>query len=161
ATVFAGSSDFGGLFRSNSGGASWTRLTSNLNLFAFSALAIDPQASTTIYAAASIWDPRSGTLAGIFRSIDRGATWTKGIGSPGSAAQIVVDPTDSRIVYAAGDRLYKSANSGASWGQLSLGANNSTSGAAWTLALDPLRPATLYAVVPPYERALGAMYKST
>jgi photosystem II stability/assembly factor-like uncharacterized protein len=148
ATLFAGSASFSdAIHRSRNGGGSWAPLTSTMNFV--SALAIDPQASTTIYAGGT------GVGPGVYRSADGGMTWARGIGSPANARTIVIDPTDSMIVYALGGGLFKSANSGASWGPLSI--------AASTFALDPQHPSTLYAAVPPVFRpqSPGATYKST
>src|SRR5262245_2764323 len=55
------------------------------------AIAIDPKNTNTLYV---------GAAAGIFVSTDRGLTWRL-VNSETDVVSIVVDPNDSRIVYAA------------------------------------------------------------
>lgn len=70
---------------------------------------VSPQNPKTIYALS-----QGGK---VFRSVNGGGNWkATGPGVPGSAAAIVLDPTDPTRMYAAGFQgLYKSTNSGQSW----------------------------------------------
>jgi hypothetical protein len=56
---------------------------------------------------------------------------------------IVVNPLSTNVVYAATDSgVYKSINNGATWDLFNSGLTNTI---VWSLAIDPLTPATLYA----------------
>ena len=73
------------------------------------------------------------------RSNDRGDTWTE-LAVAGS--HVVVAPTDSRIVYAAGSGgLFRSSNAGATWTDESAGLPDPNTTA---LALDPRAPSRVY-----------------
>jgi photosystem II stability/assembly factor-like uncharacterized protein len=78
---------------------------------------------------------------GVYRSSDGGRTWTligpvltgRGVG----VSKVLIDPTNSSILYAASSQgIYKSSDRGATW-QL-------TSGSAGDLAIDPSNPSVLY-----------------
>jgi photosystem II stability/assembly factor-like uncharacterized protein len=134
----AGDSYYGaGLLKSTDAGKSWAVITgpvppgeSKLAAFinaAFSALAIDPLNSSTIYAATQRGYVSSATgvaarvpvhSQGLWRSDDAGATWTlinpAGLGPDRPASDVVIDPRDSRRVLAAfaGEGIFWSANRG-------------------------------------------------
>ena len=90
----------GRVFRSTDGGRSWTgglQLDPRID-----ALAVDPQRPSILYAGAG---------AGVFKSVDAGRSWVpSGLGQTprqpggfrgeGNVFSLVVDPTDSSVVYA-------------------------------------------------------------
>jgi photosystem II stability/assembly factor-like uncharacterized protein len=145
-TVYAGTGG-NGLFKTNDGGVTWNRLSgifSNLNI---TALATDPSAPLTIYAAA-----RAGNADwGIFKSIDGGLSWTErnvGISNLNlSVNTILIDPSTPSTVYLAtfGSGVLKSSNSGASWVDANAGISQGEYPRRADLALDPTVPSTLYA----------------
>jgi photosystem II stability/assembly factor-like uncharacterized protein len=128
ATSFAGSASvlavdpvdarvvYAGGFRSDDGGATWVEARAGLEnpnggFLSLKALAIDPRQPATLYAA---------TFGGIFKSVDRGATWSPVWTGPAGAffdpEKLAIDPA-SGTVYAL-DRSYgvfRSADGGASW----------------------------------------------
>ncbi len=131
-----------GLFRSENGGQSWTQLAGGLPATGFGRIALtvgpplQPSQNSTIYAAIAATND---TLLGIFGSTDNGATWTQVTlpQAPGQAnynLAITVDPTDARVVYYAtsanaandGGTLWRTANAGQSWQDISKG--DATSG---------------------------------
>src|SRR5262245_19178333 len=104
-----------------------------------------PNASLTIAPS----DPRvlylAAGAAGLYRTTDGGATWTR-IPDPengGPTASVVVHPTSPMTVFAiSSGRLYRSDDGGATWSlQLSDDSGRGVAG----FAIDPAHPTTLYA----------------
>ncbi|KAH8175450.1 fungal cellulose binding domain-containing protein [Sarocladium implicatum] len=125
--------DIGGLYRWNSDD-SWTPITdsitddANWHNWGVDALALDPQDPNVVYFAAGLytnsWDPSPGA---IYKSTDKGATWTSsalsfkvGGNMPGRGMgeRLAVDPKNSNIVYfgaRSGNGLWKSTDAGKSF----------------------------------------------
>lgn len=113
----------GGVWKSTDGGGAWVPI-SDLQLpnLSITSLAFDPQAATTIYAGTGEGFFASGGLrgAGIFRSLDAGATWTH-LPSTGTSdfsytLEVLVSPRNSQRLYAATSRgVFRSTNGGVSW----------------------------------------------
>jgi photosystem II stability/assembly factor-like uncharacterized protein len=127
----------GALFKSTDGAASWYIVN---GIAGVSWLALHPKNSSAIYA---------GTRLGLVKSANGGASWaspsiaptTLSIGPP------VLDPQDSNTLYAVtfDSGIIKSTDGGASWKTLP-GSQALVRGPTF-LAVDPLTPSTLYAVV--------------
>ena len=145
---FSGDSYYGcGLLRSTDGGASWTHLGASVfqtdsGGARISRVVIDPStagatATTTVLVASTF---------GLFRSVDGGTNWTEILS--GTVTDLVVDPSDSGIWYAAvwGGGVFKSTDSTATWTQLTDGFPSSQVGRI-NLAIAPSSPATLYAAI--------------
>ncbi|HEY0514163.1 MAG TPA: hypothetical protein VGH73_19810 [Thermoanaerobaculia bacterium] len=99
-------------FRSADGGAHWTALSGVPNPVV---LAPDPTTTATVYAGTS-----GGVLAGVFRSDDQGATWTRrsqGISSIPAYA-LAVDPSDPNRLWTNTGFIFRSANQGAGWARV-------------------------------------------
>jgi photosystem II stability/assembly factor-like uncharacterized protein len=99
--------DFGGIFRTTDGAASWACV-------AFPAtrpvsMAIAPSTPATVYAGRG--------EKGLYRSVDRGLSWTPA--NVGHSNELVtalaVDPTDAQVVYWGTRGLLKSTDGGGSW----------------------------------------------
>jgi photosystem II stability/assembly factor-like uncharacterized protein len=110
-------------------------------------LAVAPSAPETLYAATG--------EHGVFRSQDAGAHWRpSGHGLPErfGLCAFVVDPTDPRTVYLAAylKGLFKTADGGQTWSPI----NEGLTSAVQDLAVDPRRPANLYAA------GVGAVFQS-
>src|SRR5262249_36017471 len=191
---FGGDCYYGaGLLKSADGGATWTQITGPISTgnpkqpaflnAAFHALAIDPAAPSTIYAA-----PRSGWFSsatgptvfpplgdrGIWKSTDGGMTW-RNLNPPNlpalnqSGTDVLLDPRDSRRVFAAilGMGVYRSTAGGepGTWEKLTAGLPASDLDRIKLAAGPPLAPstnATLYAAISKFSdtRLLG-VFKST
>ena len=135
--------------RSNDGGATWSLLS---NTSPLKSITIDPANTQVLYA---------GGFTANLKSVDGGSTWAPLPGSlPASVTRIVVDPVNTANVVAMADQygpaataLYKSPDAGVTWARLPLPAI--TPFLPYTVAMDPVRPATLYL------SQLSGMQKST
>jgi photosystem II stability/assembly factor-like uncharacterized protein len=115
--------------------ASWTEINSELPRVAVGAAIIvsDPRTPSTIYAIS--------TAGSLFKSTDGSGNWMS-ISGVTAVSSLVIDPTNSSIVYAATSHgVAKSVDGGATW----LGASRGLSPGSAVLAIDPPNPATLYA----------------
>ncbi|HEX5732933.1 MAG TPA: SBBP repeat-containing protein [Blastocatellia bacterium] len=132
--LYAGTT--GGFFRGLKGGKKWKGPSlieppePIIPTTAINSIAIDPNDRSTIYAVRGNVRPFSPTSGGVFKSTDRGKTWSiSGNGLPASIGQAVaVDPRNSSIVYVGGystvistfgnprsGALFKSTNGGSTW----------------------------------------------
>ena len=128
-TIYVGTAT-GGVWKTTSGGASWTPLTDNECGLAMGSVVLDPVNPQIVYAGtgeanASI-DSYQG--CGVLVSTNGGSTWTQRGAStfvsssgPATIFKMLVDAptagsTTSTVVFAASwTGLYRSANSGATW----------------------------------------------
>jgi photosystem II stability/assembly factor-like uncharacterized protein len=152
--LWAGGPD--ALYRSTNAGSSWTKtslLDGSVLAFAF-----DAKTPSTLYA---------GSSNGLYRSTDSGATWamptnvTGGFGYFGTVNAIVVDPSNSRNVYAGtanGDTygFFRSTDGGVTWANSNSGLNLGPYGSVTGLAVDPASSSTLYATT-----SNGGVFRST
>jgi Tol biopolymer transport system component len=137
--VYAGSNY--GVFKSTNGGVSWTAMNTGLTVnqvpFIVRSLAIDRNATATVYAATA--------GGGMFKSTDGGGTWTainSGITNFGMRA-VLIDPSNSATIYSLNNtRVNKSTNGGATWTQIVNGLPSVNT--YRSLVIDPITPATLY-----------------
>jgi hypothetical protein len=111
-TLYAGTE--AGIFSSSDSCGSWIALNSGLTISAATppvTIVTDPVVPATLYAG---FDG-----AGIYKSLDSGATWTTTNITPASARvkAVVIKPGDSTKLYAAtyGSGVFYSANSGVDW----------------------------------------------
>ncbi len=138
----------GGLWKSTDGGSSWTPLTDGFPRLASGAVAVDPNNPQTIYYGTGELnfniDGYPGTDV-IYKSTDGGSTWTQlslpPTGGLFYTSKIVVAPSNSSVVYAAGYwDLYKSTDGGSNWTELYL-----TDGAVDDIVVDPNNSNLIYA----------------
>jgi photosystem II stability/assembly factor-like uncharacterized protein len=143
-----------GVLKTTNGGATWAVQQNFGNpdpTFSFNyinKLVIDPNAPNTVYAA---------MLGGVWKTTDGGASWNKLVGgSPTTssvrATDLVIDPTNSNVLYAAfglialADGIYKTTNGGSTWTKLTNGLPpTSEKYTRISLAIAPSSPSTLYA----------------
>ena len=144
ATLYATTT--GGLFKSINGGAAWTKLQASIT----GPIAIDPQASSTLYVGGNPLLGLSGSLAGIEVSTDGGSSFTPvntGLGLVVTNAlavnAIAINPQNPATLYiGTGAGMFVTTNSGAAW----TAANNGISLLEITaLATDPNSATTIYA----------------
>jgi photosystem II stability/assembly factor-like uncharacterized protein len=139
-TTYSGSLYAGtdrGLFRSGDNGAHWVQM-STMDVVH---MAFDPNDANTIYV---VHYNSANTLA---KTTDGGVTWQElypdSSGPPVSA--VAVDPTNPSTVYAAGDRVYRSDDGGATWTRSDVLPGSSAS----SLAVDPTNSDILYVATSP------------
>jgi photosystem II stability/assembly factor-like uncharacterized protein len=117
----------GGLFKSTDGGTSWKRLTAGLPADVSQVnIAIAPSSPQRLYVSVGTSEPGEYSSAaglGVFRSDDRGESWSRITTDPrpalriggGDLAVLRVDPTDPEVVYSASLVTMKSTDGGKSW----------------------------------------------
>jgi len=107
------------IFASHDSGAHWNTLPSPGFGCAIADVALASSAPATLYVLGSNSGGPGGCgpVAGIVRSTNGGASWTKtNVGLKGSIDSVAVDPLDARTVYAQTSRgLSKSTDGGATW----------------------------------------------
>lgn len=132
ATIYAGLS-IGGIFRSLDHGQTWQATRFKIGSPVFD-IAVDPQASQTVYAT----NPE-----GFYTSVDGGASWLGPFLVGTESPRIIeVHPRNTRVLFAvAAGKLFKSTNRGRTWKTDADWPED-----IWTMAFDPARPATVYAV---------------
>jgi len=161
-TIYAAAAS-GGLWRSSDAGASFQPAWPDSFTQAMGAVAA--AGDGTLYAGTGEANPGGGSLTytgtGVYRSTDRGATWTNiGLKDSGAIGKIVVDPSDPRRLFVAaagslfnpgGDRgVYRSTNGGNTWVRVLAGATDTTG--ATEVMFDPSNPQRLYAVMWDHRR---------
>lgn len=119
------------MFKSTDGGSSWKPLDFGKAVVRY--LAIDPQVTSTVYAATD--------ADGLRISMDGGASWFSQGGNNRLALRLVaIDPTNSQTLYSGGiDGIQKSTDGGKSFTQTPL-----RSFPIAPLTIDPQTPSTLY-----------------
>lgn len=137
-TLYAGT--LSGVFRSTTGGGTWSAVNSGLSDLSVFSLAIDPVIPTRLYA---------GTASTIFRSDNGGETWSAPANSglpPDYVNALTIakaTATTPTTLYAGTFRgVFMSTDGGASWIDTSNGLANKY---VVALVVDPASPTTLYA----------------
>lgn len=149
----------GGVWKSTNGGDSWTPLTDKQASLAVGALTLDPQNPDIVYAGTG--EPTLGLDnyygAGILKSTNGGQSWNllgQNVFGGAGVAKIVIDPTNSSVIYAASARtgnpgattpprgVFKSTDGGQSWQAL---ISCTDCDGASDLLINPQTPTTLYA----------------
>ena len=149
---------FGKLYKSTNFGVNWKNINNNLADVYIDELAIDPLTPTTLYI---------GTGKGILKSINGGLEWfdaNKGIAVSNEVfvefgggevqefreelsfdriSTFAIDPTTPSTIYALGNHLYKTINSGEHWMKL-LPQGIPRSAAKVEIAVDPKNPSVVY-----------------
>jgi photosystem II stability/assembly factor-like uncharacterized protein len=165
-----------GVYRSSDGGKSWKNMGLKKSEH-IGKIVVDPSDSRIVYVAAQgpLWGP--GGDRGLYRSTDAGASWTPvlTISENTGVTDVVMDPRDSKLLYAASyqrrrhvwtlidggpeSRIFKSTDGGASWDTLAGGLPSGDVGRIG-LAISPANPDFLYAIIEAAEDR-GGVFRST
>ncbi len=123
----------GGIFKSEDGGLHWKALPNQPpSRRMFFALAVDPTDSRRLY-----WGT-CGADGGLYRSDDAGASWTRVFQQETWIFNVLVTP--SGVIYCPGQNLWRSADHGQTWTQLTHGSDGQIVG----LEVDPRDEKTLW-----------------
>src|SRR6185437_3292815 len=152
-----------GVYRSIDGGVTWSKamLPHSQHI---GRIVIDPRDPNVVYVAAlgPLWAP--GGDRGLFKTTDGGKTWTntKSISKYTGFTDVVMDPSDPDVLYAAAlererreygflpagpeSGIYKTTDAGKTWTQLTKGLPTGDIGRIG-LSVCRAKPATVYAIV--------------
>lgn len=164
----------GGVFKSTDGGETWKNLglaeTEHIGR-----IVIDPIDHDVVYVAATghLWGPNP--ERGVYKTTDGGLTWTRvlSVDNQTGATDLVMDPVNNKVLYAAmyqrqrsawgfngggpGSGIYKSTDAGRTWSKLTTGIPDGPLG---RIGLDIYRkdPNILYALIEHDKE--GGLYRS-
>jgi hypothetical protein len=142
------------IYKSTDAGATWQATTTVRGSVTQTALAVDPRHPTTVYAAVG---------ANVLKTTNAGETWQSiayGLPlGPGGVRALAVDPRRSGTVYAALTQggIYKTTNGGQTW----IHATGTMLDMMFAVAVNPARPATIYAAGQSEMGGSPQIFKST
>lgn len=165
-----------GVYKSVDGGKSWKNVGLKTSEH-IGKIVVDPRDSNVVYVAAQgpLWNP--GGDRGLYKTTDGGKTWKAvlTISENTGVTDVVLDPSNPDILYAAAyqrrrhvytlinggpeSAIYKSTDAGATWNKLTTGLPKEQLGRIG-LAISPLAPKTVYAVVEAARKS-GGFFRST
>jgi photosystem II stability/assembly factor-like uncharacterized protein len=157
----------GGVWKTTSGGLTWTPLTDKTGIMSVGAIAVAPSDANVIYVGTGESCIR-GNISfgdGMYKSMDAGKTWARiGLEDTQHIARIVVDPKNADVVYVAAlghaygpnetRGVFRSTDGGKNW-QKVLYKDDKTG--AIDLALDPANPRILFAAMWEAQRSPWGM----
>lgn len=165
-----------GIYKSEDAGKSWNNMGISAS-HQIGGIAIDPNNSNIVYAAAYGSSRFSGGDRGIYKTTDNGKTWNNvlKISEFTGCYQVHMDPRFSNILYAVAHQrmrnlytgvyggpesgIYRSLDYGATWEKLKNGLSQEDVGRIG-MAISPVNPDYLYAIVEATDKVKG-VYKST
>jgi len=164
-----------GIYKSEDGGKKWKNMGLNQSEF-IGGIAIDPNNSNIVYAAAYGPFRSEGGERGIYKTTDGGKSWQRAlfISDFTGCFEIHMDPRSSNTLYAVAHQrlkklystisggpesaIYKSIDAGASWQKIMTGLPSEDVGRIG-MAISPANPDVLYAIVQAKEN--GGVYRSS
>lgn len=164
-----------GMYKSTDGGKTWTHIGLE-NTRQIGRIAVDPKNSNIAFVAALGHIYGANPDRGLYRTKDGGKTWEKVLFKNDNvgAIDVVIDPTDSRVVYATlwntrrppwsiyppsygpGGGIFKSTDGGTTWKQSDTGIPTDGQGRIG-LAVSPTNPKRVYAIV---DATKGGLFRS-
>lgn len=159
--IYVGSAT-GGLWKSTSGGVTWTPLTDSLPAYSIGAVAIYQAAPDIVWIGTGERNRRNtaGVGTGVYKSLDGGKTWRQmGLDSTGAIDAILLHPANPDVAYvgALGNTwsenahrgVYQTTDGGETWRKILY--VNETTGAG-DLVMDPANPNHLIAAMWDHRR---------
>ena len=164
-----------GLYKTTDGGSNWKKVGFDGTDLRISSIQINPNNTDEVYV--GVLGPLWGDSdeRGVYKTTDGGATWEKLLAGKSNVgcSDLILDPNDSNILYAAfwefrrtawsfnsggaNSALYKSTDAGKSWNKIHNGFPKGDLG-RFAIALAPSNSAILYAAVEAKEGK--GLYKS-
>jgi photosystem II stability/assembly factor-like uncharacterized protein len=154
-TVYIGAAS-GGVWKSVNGGTTYKPVFDKQPVQSIGAIAVDPKNPQVVWVGTGeAWTRNSVSIGdGVYKSTDGGENWTNvGLKESERVAKILVDPTESNVVYVcvpgklwsdSDERgVYKTTDGGKSWTKVLKGGNKSTG--CSMISLDPQNPKTIFA----------------
>jgi len=144
----------GGVWRSTNGGGNWEPVFDGQTVSSTGSVAVAPSDSNVVWVGSGEANIRGnvGKGNGVYRSTDRGTTWTHVLDAPGQIGALAVDPRDADVAYAAllgspfgpgAERgVYRTRDGGRSWKKVLYVDEKS---GACDVTLDPQNPRTVFA----------------
>ncbi len=149
-TIYVGAPQ-GGVWKTTTGGLSWSSTTDNLPTLGVSSIIVDHSNPNTIYIGTGDRDAGDAPGLGVMKSTDAGDTWISsntGMGNR-TVGMMVMHPTNANTILAAtSSGIYKTTNGGSNW-------TFEQSGNFKDIEYKPTDPNTVYAC------ASGSFYRST
>ncbi|MBN2238021.1 MAG: hypothetical protein JW729_10700 [Bacteroidales bacterium] len=165
-----------GVYKTEDGGKSWKNMGLKESR-QIGMIAIDPENSDIVYVAAegSAWGP--GGDRGLYKTTDGGKTWNKvlEISENTGVNNVVIDPSNSKIVYATSEQrrrrafgkigggpetaFYKSTDAGATWNKVSKGLPSGDMG-GMGIAVSPVDNNVIYLIIEAQDDQ-GGFFRST
>jgi photosystem II stability/assembly factor-like uncharacterized protein len=166
-----------GVYKSEDGGKTWKNMGLK-NSEHIGMITIDPKNSNIVYVAAygPLWS--AGGDRGIYKTIDGGKTWKQilKVSENTGFNEIHMDPRNSNLLYATAHQrrrqvftyinggpesnLFRSNDGGETWDTLSMGIPKDVDKGRIGLAISPVNPDYLYAIVEAGDKKSG-VYRST
>jgi photosystem II stability/assembly factor-like uncharacterized protein len=164
-----------GVYKSTDAGATWANMGLK-DSKSVGRIVVDPGNADVVYVAAAghLWGPN--TERGVFKTTDGGRTWTRAlfVDENTGATDLVIDPTNPQVLYAAmyqrqrrtwgyngggpGSGIFKTTDGGATWTRLAGGLPTGDKGRIG-LSLYAADPKVVYATVEA-KPADGGIYRS-
>ncbi|UCC85404.1 MAG: glycosyl hydrolase, partial [Gemmatimonadota bacterium] len=165
-----------GLYKSIDGGRSFKKVGLE-NSEHIGMIRVDPRDSDVVYVAAQgpLWAP--GGDRGLYKTTDGGETWNRvlEIDEHTGVSEVFLDPRDPDVIYAVsyqrrrhvwtlinggpGSGIHKSTDGGATWREINRGLPSGDRGRIG-LAVSPINPEVLYAIVEASTRQRSGFFRS-
>ena len=167
-----------GVYKSEDAGKSWKNMGLKTSEH-IGKIAIDPTNSDIVYVAAygPLWN--SGGERGIYKTTDGGKNWKQVlfVSEHTGFNEVMIDPRNPNTVYAAAHQrqrkvfmyvgggpesaMYKSTDGGATWNKMMKGIPSDVNLGRFGMAMSPVNPDYLYAIVETTDKAKGGLFAST
>ena len=167
-----------GLFKSTDGGTNWKEIPGFENSERIASVVVNPTNSDEVYVGVlgALWSDSEDR--GVYKTTDGGTTWNKilYVGPGTGAADVIMDPKNSNILYASmwefrrsgwgfssggnTSALYKSTDGGANWNKIHTGFPEGSLGRI-AVAIAPSDNNILYSVLETEDKAKNGLWKSS